>query len=86
MDEILWVMANEHIDNNVRMPYLKFLHWVFMKSSASYIDTGAGELTHDSSLWGFMKNLVGEVNKLIIFLNSHSSATQELMKRPPPKG
>ena len=47
MEEILWVLNHESIDYNIKKPYLQYLHWVYMRSSGSFIDTGAGELTHD---------------------------------------
>ncbi len=47
MEELLWVLNHESIDYNIKKAYLKYLHWVYMRSSGSFIDTGAGELTHD---------------------------------------
>ena len=47
MEEILWVLNHEDISNNIKKPYLKYLHWVYMRSSCSFVDTGAGELSHD---------------------------------------
>ncbi len=47
MEEILWVLNHENVANSIKLPYLKYLHWVYMKSSGSFVDTGAAELTHD---------------------------------------
>ena len=47
LDEILWVLKHEAIDNNIKKPFLKYLTLVYLRSMASFVDTGAGELTHD---------------------------------------
>ena len=47
LEEIIWVLNHPDIANSTKKPYLVYLHWVYMRSSASFIDTGAGELTHD---------------------------------------
>ena len=50
MDEILWILNHEAIPTGLKGPYVKYMHWVYMRASASLVDSGASELTHDRSV------------------------------------
>lgn len=46
IDDLLWVLNNDKIDNVYKKPFLKCLHHVYMKSGESAIETGANEMSH----------------------------------------
>lgn len=47
MEELLWVLNNPNVDNVYKKPFLGCLHHIYMKSSGSVVETGAGEMPHN---------------------------------------
>ncbi|WAR13356.1 ITPR1-like protein, partial [Mya arenaria] len=64
IDDLLWVLNNDNVDNVYKKPFLKCLHHVYMKNGESAIETGASEMSHFGDLWEFMSNVSVEMNRL----------------------
>ena len=47
VDELLWVINHDDIDNNLKKPFLAYFLWVYMKTAGSAVESGAGDLPHD---------------------------------------
>ena len=48
VDELLWVINHDHIDPNLKKPFIHYFLWVYMKTAGSAVESGAGDLPHDS--------------------------------------
>ncbi|KAH3824408.1 hypothetical protein DPMN_126244 [Dreissena polymorpha] len=46
IEDLLWVLNNDNVDNVYKKPFLKCLHHVYMKSGETTVETGASELSH----------------------------------------
>ncbi|KAL4233980.1 hypothetical protein ACF0H5_005635 [Mactra antiquata] len=64
IDDLLWVLNNDGVDNVYKKPFLKCLHHVYMKSSESAMESGASEMSHFGDLWEFMSTVSVEMNRL----------------------
>lgn len=52
------VISNESYCLEIKMPYLRFLLWVYMNASGSIDELGTHELLHNQRIWQFMRNFV----------------------------
>ena len=50
VEELMWVINHQDIDNNLKKPFLRYFLWVYMKTAGSAVESGAGDLPHDSSV------------------------------------
>lgn len=63
-DDLLWILNNQRIDNCLKKPFLRCLHHVYMKNSVAVVETGIGELPHDTDLWEYLSNVSVDTNRL----------------------
>jgi hypothetical protein len=47
VDELLWVINHQEVDNNLKKPFMRYFLWVYMKTAGSAVESGAGDLPHD---------------------------------------
>ncbi|KAL5022859.1 hypothetical protein ScPMuIL_002014, partial [Solemya velum] len=65
IEDLLWVLNHSGIDNTYKKPFLRCLHHVYMKTTtSSVVETGAGEMPHNSELWDYLSAMSIEMNRL----------------------
>ncbi|KAL4233979.1 hypothetical protein ACF0H5_005634 [Mactra antiquata] len=62
IDDLLWVLKSDRVDNVYKKPFLKCLQNVYMKPGP--IDTGASELSHYDDLWDYLATASVQMNHL----------------------
>ncbi|XP_041375271.1 inositol 1,4,5-trisphosphate receptor type 1-like [Gigantopelta aegis] len=83
VEELLWVMNHAEIDANLKKPFIKFMLWVYMKTSGNLVESGAADLQHDKDMWDFICSTLGEINQLTDYANRHPDRLAYLLKTPP---
>ena len=46
--ELLKVLNHSSISSNLKRPFLRFFLWVYLNTAGGMIESGAGDLPHDS--------------------------------------
>ncbi|KAK3610322.1 hypothetical protein CHS0354_029791 [Potamilus streckersoni] len=64
LDDLLWVLNNDKVENVYKKPFLKCLHHVYLKSGDTVMETGASEMSHFGDLWEFLSNVSVDMNRL----------------------
>ncbi|XP_046366515.2 inositol 1,4,5-trisphosphate receptor type 3-like isoform X5 [Haliotis rufescens] len=85
VEELLWVMNHPHIDTNLKKPFIKFMLWVYIKTTSNLVESGAADLQHDKDMWEFITSASGEINQLIDYFSHHPDRMTQLLKSEPPK-
>ena len=85
VDELLWIMNHDEIDNNLKKPFLNYFLWVYMKTAGSAVESGAGDLPHDGSMWKFLQHVTRDAFELTTYVSRNQETTSNLMARSPDK-
>jgi len=48
LDELLEILTDENLSNAVKKPFLRYMLWVYMNTAGGIIESGAGDLPHDT--------------------------------------
>ncbi|XP_059139568.1 inositol 1,4,5-trisphosphate receptor type 1-like isoform X3 [Physella acuta] len=83
-EDILWILNHTGVDNILKLPFIKFLMWVYMKASNGLLESGVSDLQHDKLLWDFLTFIVSDVNQLTEFFVQYSDKVSQLLKSSPP--
>ncbi|CAH1798283.1 unnamed protein product [Owenia fusiformis] len=86
IEEILWTLTHNKISVDIKKAYLKFLLWVYMRTSGSIVDSGAGELPHDKLMWQYLEDITQLSNWLTDYVNDNREAVKEMLRNTPDKG
>lgn len=84
VEEVLWVLNHDDISPNVKLPFLHFLLWVYLKTAGSAVESGAGDLPHDPGLWAFVNRTSVQCFELHEYIRIHQENAASLLKKPPP--
>ncbi|XP_064627454.1 inositol 1,4,5-trisphosphate receptor type 1-like isoform X9 [Lineus longissimus] len=86
LEEVLVVLNHPRIELNLKKPYLRYLLWVYMRTAGSVIESGAGDLPHDTSVWSYIQKITDEAKKLTEFIDAMDlEKVGRLLQQPPPK-
>ena len=47
-DDMLQILVDEKLSNAIKKPFLRFMLWVYMNTAGGIIESGAGDLPHES--------------------------------------
>ncbi|GFO23772.1 inositol 1,4,5-trisphosphate receptor type 3-like isoform x9 [Plakobranchus ocellatus] len=83
VDDILTTLTRPGVDANLKRPFIKFLLWVYMKTTSGHLDTGASDLPHHKLIWDFIKNATNEMEELSEFIGQQSGKVSQLLRTPP---
>ncbi|CAH1800283.1 unnamed protein product [Owenia fusiformis] len=85
VDELLDVINHKDISNNLKRPYLRFLLWVYLNTAGGMIESGSGDMPHDSRVWAYIESLVAELKQLTVYTAKNIETVKQLLKKQPDK-
>ncbi|XP_074663089.1 inositol 1,4,5-trisphosphate-gated calcium channel ITPR3-like [Tubulanus polymorphus] len=87
LDEVLSVLNHKNIEFSLKKPYLRYLIWVYMRTAGTVVESGAGDLPHDTSIWLFVQKISEEAKKLTDYINTTNNLDKigRLLVTKPPR-
>nr|XP_034327562.1 inositol 1,4,5-trisphosphate receptor type 2 isoform X16 [Crassostrea gigas] len=83
--ELLRLLTNPQISNNFKQPILRFFLWVYLNTAGGMIESGAGDMPHDKSMWQYLAEITKTLTEVAEYGRSDPVSTKLLLKRPPGK-
>ncbi|KAK6195687.1 hypothetical protein SNE40_001061 [Patella caerulea] len=83
--DLIGVLNNKLVCDNLKKPFLRFLLWVYMNTASGMIESGAGDLPHDSKMWEFLNSITEKLKEVKLFVENNKEKTKQLLKGPPTK-
>lgn len=83
--ELLRLLTNPSISNNFKQPILRFFLWVYLNTAGGMIESGAGDMPHDKSMWQYLEEITKTLNQVAEYGRGDPASTKLLLKRPPGK-
>ncbi|OWF52185.1 Inositol 1,4,5-trisphosphate receptor type 3 [Mizuhopecten yessoensis] len=83
--ELLRILNNKKITDNLKRPFLRFFIWVYLNTAGGMIESGAGDLPHDTAMWEYLNGLNETLRDTTEFIKTDPNTVKLLLKRPPAK-
>ncbi|GFS12809.1 inositol 1,4,5-trisphosphate receptor type 1, partial [Elysia marginata] len=83
VEDILATLTQPGVDANLKRPFIKFLLWVYMKTSGGHLDTAASDLPHHKLVWDFIRSASDQLEEWADFIGQHASKVTSMLKNPP---
>ncbi|XP_061178320.1 inositol 1,4,5-trisphosphate receptor type 2-like [Saccostrea echinata] len=83
--DLLKILTNQIISNNFKLPFLRFLLWVYLNTAGGMIESGAGDMPHDSLMWQYLSEITTDLDSVTKYAKDNTENTKMLLKAPPPK-
>ncbi|XP_076096104.1 inositol 1,4,5-trisphosphate-gated calcium channel ITPR3-like isoform X9 [Mytilus galloprovincialis] len=84
--ELLKILSSPSINNNLKKPFLRFFLWVYLNTAGGMIESGAGDLPHEKSMWVYINGMNPLLKEIADFARKDPKTTKTFLKRPPAKG
>lgn len=81
--ELLKVLNNPNINDNLKRPFLRFFLWVYLNTASGMIESGAGDIPHDTAMWGYITSLSGTLVTVTEYSRNNPEVVKQLLKKPP---
>ncbi|CAC5372100.1 unnamed protein product [Mytilus coruscus] len=83
--ELLKILSSPSINNNLKKPFLRFFLWVYLNTAGGMIESGAGDLPHEKSMWAYINGMNPLLKEIADFARKDPKTIKTFLKRPPAK-
>ncbi|XP_033730119.1 LOW QUALITY PROTEIN: inositol 1,4,5-trisphosphate receptor type 2-like [Pecten maximus] len=83
--ELMRIVNNPKVSDNLKRPFLRFILWVYLNSAGGMIESGAGDLPHDKSMWNYIETLNKTLKSVTDYSRENPRSAKLLVKKPPPR-
>ncbi|OWF37431.1 Inositol 1,4,5-trisphosphate receptor type 3 [Mizuhopecten yessoensis] len=83
--ELMRILNNPKVSDNLKRPFLRFILWVYLNSAGGMIESGAGDLPHDKTMWNYIETLNKTLKSVTDFSRENPKSAKQLVKKPPPR-
>ncbi|XP_074653546.1 inositol 1,4,5-trisphosphate-gated calcium channel ITPR2-like [Tubulanus polymorphus] len=82
-DHIFWVLNNEQVAKNLKIPFLQYLLNMYLVTSSSSMSSGAAaDLSHDSGAWQHLESCIDDIVQLTNYAIKNRERVKPLIELP----